>query len=447
MLNADYVIAVAIDGLRPDAITTLGAAELPNYYRMINEGSWTANARADYPFTLPGHAAMLTSRPVSGHGVSFNSDNDSTIHAAAGRYVTSVFDIVHDNGLRTGFYASKSKFSFFVRSWSGTYGRSDPIAPDNGRDKIDVAYYDPDTSSLTSSFVAAMEANPFHYSMIALRDPDYAGHTAGWMSGTYLSAVRATDSYLGQILNLVTNNPALDGRTTIILTADHGEHRSSSAGYTIPLLAWGAGVMAGGDLYAMNPNTRSDPGTDTWEAAGPHPSIHQGDLANLATQLLGLGVVDGSFFNNSHDLALSDPAAADTMPPTSSVGALSAYYSMATVSIPFTAADIGGTGVSSVTLWYRSQPLDGGTWGEWTQYGGVVTSSPITFDSSTTGGDGQYEFYTRATDNATNTETAPGVSRRCHLDRRPGRAGPRGAAPRHSGNLPHSFLERGARRE
>ena len=36
----------------------------------------------------------------------------------------------------------------------------------------------------------------------------------------------------------------------------------------------------------------------------PQP-IHNGDLANLATQLLGLGVVDGSLFNNGHNLALS----------------------------------------------------------------------------------------------------------------------------------------------
>ena len=43
----------------------------------------------------------------------------------------------------------------------------------------------------------------------------------------------------------------------------------------------------------------------------------------------------------------------------------------------------------------------------WTQYGGNFTSSPISFDSGTTGGDGQYEFYTRATDNAAHTEAAP----------------------------------------
>ena len=90
------------------------APQLPNFYRMINEGSWTANARADYDATetLQNHSDMLTSRPVSGtygHGVSFNSDNGSTIHAAAGSYVTSVFDIVHDNGLRTGLYASKEQ--------------------------------------------------------------------------------------------------------------------------------------------------------------------------------------------------------------------------------------------------------------------------------------------------------------------------------------------------
>lgn len=120
--TVDHVIHVVFDGLRSDAITTLGANQLPNLHRMIREGSWTDNARTDYDFTntLPNHADMLTSRPVEGdfgHGVDFNFYlGIAIIHNVAGEYVPSVFDVVHDHGLRTGLYASKAKFDLYDNS-------------------------------------------------------------------------------------------------------------------------------------------------------------------------------------------------------------------------------------------------------------------------------------------------------------------------------------------
>jgi parallel beta-helix repeat protein len=71
-----------------------------------------------------------------------------------------------------------------------------------------------------------------------------------------------------------------------------------------------------------------------------------------------------------------------------------------TFEVPWFASD-GESGVQGVELWYRK---DGGTW---IKYGSNFTASPITFQSSTTGGDGFYEFYTVATDNAGNKESAP----------------------------------------
>ena len=313
--DADYVIHIVFDGFRSDIISAMGPKELPNVYRMINEGAWTNNSRADYDFTetLPDHTDMLTSRPVtgsSGHGVSFNVDNGSTVHEAAGSYVTSVFDIVHDNGMRTGLYASKSKFEFFDRSWNADNGRADTIGADNGRDKIDVYSYNDATSQLTNSFIAAMTENPFNYAMISLRDPDTAGHGAGWMSSNYREAVRKADGCLGQILNMVETSTVLNGHTTVLLTSDHGgtgyNHITASdlKNYRVPFLVWGAGVTAGGDLYAMNSESRADPGDGRPDHKKTPQPIRNGDSGNLATQLLGLGTIDGSLFDSHHDLAV-----------------------------------------------------------------------------------------------------------------------------------------------
>ena len=353
-VTTDYVIQVVFDGFRPDAITTLGATELPNVYRMINEGLWAGNARADYSYTetLPNHTDMLTSRPVaggSGHGVTFNSDNGSTVHASAGAYVTSVFDIVHDNGLRTGLYASKSKFEFYDRSWNATNGRADPIGADDGRDKIDVYEYNSTTSQLKSTFIADMGAVPYNYVMISFRDPDSTGHSSGWMSSAYLDAVRTVDGYLGEIFSMIEGSPTLNGKTSIILTADHGGTgtghgtASDSLNYTIPLLAWGPDVTAGGDLYTMNPDTRQYPDSGRpGNSATPQP-IRNGDSGNLATQLLGLGAIDDSLFNSAHDLVVM------TTPP----DAVDDPYGLladATLTVNATAGVLGNDGDLSPVL-------------------------------------------------------------------------------------------------
>ncbi|MCY2951726.1 MAG: alkaline phosphatase family protein [Planctomycetota bacterium] len=314
-LLAGYVIEISVDGLRPDAVTQLGQSQVPNFYRLMNEGSSTLNARADYDYTetSPNHTDIQTARPVLGtygHGVSINSDDGTTVHAKAGSYVTSVWDIVHDNGLRTGFYASKDKFAFFDRSWNATNGRVDPIGVDNGQDKIDTYVFNATTSALNSTFLSDQAADPYNYSLIHYADPDVVGHASGWMSTNYLNAVKTVDGYLGTIFNMVDTNGTFTGNTDIILVADHGGSGTGhgdatlATSYTVPFMVWGPDASAGGDLYAMNPTTRANPGTGRPNnTANPQP-IRNGDGANLATDLLGLGVIDGSLFNNQHNLVV-----------------------------------------------------------------------------------------------------------------------------------------------
>jgi len=313
--DADYVIHMVVDGLRPDVIPAIGPEGLPNIYRMIREGAWTNNCRTDYDHTetLPNHTDMLTSRPAkgsSGHGVSFNVDNGSTVHEAAGSYITSIFDVVHDHGMRTGLFATKSKFEFYDRSWDAFNGRTDTIGFDNGRDKIDVYHFNSTSSMLTETFITEMTGDPFNYAMISLWDPDAAGHGAGWMSSKYREAVQKVDGYLGQILKMVENSPVLQGHTTVLLMSDHGgtgyNHVTAKdlKNYRIPFLVWGAGVTAGGNLYAMNSESRAEPGDGRPDHNEIPQPIRNGDSGNLATQLLGLGTIDSSMFNSNHDLTV-----------------------------------------------------------------------------------------------------------------------------------------------
>jgi hypothetical protein len=90
----------------------------------------------------------------------------------------------------------------------------------------------------------------------------------------------------------------------------------------------------------------------------------------------------------------------DTTDPTSMVDALPEYETARWFTITATAYDANG--LVEVELWFKKNG------GPWTRYGDV-TASPWTweFNTSGTGGDGAYEFYTLARDVVDNSEDEP----------------------------------------
>jgi hypothetical protein len=351
---ADFVLHISVDGLRPDAITALGALEAPNFYRFRNEGAFTDNARTDfdYTITLPNHTSQLTGRPVldafglnSGHHYTNNTDpGPATLASNAGYYIASALDVAHDNGLSTGLYATKSKFSLYEATYSAN-GAPDVTGVDNGADKIDVyVNSDLDSGSLMTTLLGNMgaPATRTNYTFVHFYDADSAGHGNSWdvtepPDSPYLDAVRAVDGYLGQIFGLIASTPALDGHTAIILSADHGgiedqfDHgdATSADDYTIPFYVWGAGVTVG-DLYAMNAGTRLDPGTGRPLYSDPSQPIRNGEMANLALDLLGLGPVPGSGINFAQNLVVPEPSGIALL--AAGFGALMAWRRLARLS-------------------------------------------------------------------------------------------------------------------
>jgi hypothetical protein len=68
--------------------------------------------------------------------------------------------------------------------------------------------------------------------------------------------------------------------------------------------------------------------------------------------------------------------------------------------IPWNGTD-SGSGLEAVRLIYSYND------GPWRQWGPEYTTSPITFDSRMTGGDGEYRFYTLGVDGVGNVEATP----------------------------------------
>jgi len=321
-----HVIQISVDGLRGDLLAAMLAAppqtELPNFRRFVTEGATTFDARPDYTdtITLPNHTCMLTGRPVRqppgrpagiAHGYTANGTPGAnvTLHdpgTGQHRYIASVFDVAHDAGKSTAMYATKRKFVLFQQSYDAAHGAVDSVAPDFGTNKIDhclIVSSEGDSarsSTMQAALLADLHAIHPDYVFVHYLDPDAAGHRHGWESAQWQQAVRDVDRDLGEIFGLVTQDAAFAGRTVILLTADHGgtgrNHGVANleADYTIPFLCWGQGVKPGADLYALNREVRTDPvdGRPGYDVI-PQP-IRNGDAANLALALLGLGAIPGS---------------------------------------------------------------------------------------------------------------------------------------------------------
>ena len=315
---AQYVIQISVDGLGSSYLQALlDQNELPTFKRLQAEGAYTHNARTDCDFTitLPNHTSMVTGRPVRdrgeivGHEWTINTDpGEKTLHSNRHDYVASAFDVAHDHGLRTAMFASKSKFSLYDQSYDQRTGAPDKTDEDNGRDKIDL-YVRAGCDEMVDRFIAEMKAEPFNYSFVHFADTDSAGHSKKWGSPEYNAALRKIDGLLGRILDLVTTDDRLRGKTAIIISADHGgidyNHgfNTNPINYTIPFYVWGAGVSHTNDLYSLNRSSRVDPKTSRPEygdrAAQP---IRNGDGGNLALSLLGLEAIPGSLINSAQDL-------------------------------------------------------------------------------------------------------------------------------------------------
>jgi len=153
--TVNHVVHVSLDGLGAKYLqfyVTNAPAQFPNFNRLIIEGASTFNARCDYDVseTVPNHIAMFTARPVSqpagqtntlhhGYANNFPFDSD-TIHANGNPnvpYKSSFFDVAHDYGHSTAFYASKTRLQICDRSYNATNGAPDLEGIDQGHDKID----------------------------------------------------------------------------------------------------------------------------------------------------------------------------------------------------------------------------------------------------------------------------------------------------------------------
>jgi len=313
-----HVVLVSVDGLGARFLPRLLRADrVPAFAHLARNGASTSNARTDptNTYTLPNHISMLTGLPVMpppcaspehAHGYTSNDAPSAgeAIHNSgnpARSYTPSVFDVVHDHGLTTAMFVTKSKFSILTNSYNDR-GAADEIGADDGKRKIGRVHIKDDLTELTNAVTATLAQAPPSFSFVHFGQPDVAGHDEGWGSAEYLDAIVRVDTALGRILTSIENEPRLAAHAAVIVTADHsgsGRRHSDPANpdnFVIPFYVLGPGVPAGSDLYSMvgerrtSPKLAVNPGLEA-----PQQPIRNGDAGNLALALLGLPPIPGSW--------------------------------------------------------------------------------------------------------------------------------------------------------
>lgn len=225
-----HVVVISIDGLRPDAIARYNAKTL---LRLQREGAG-GTAQTIFPSkTLPSHTSMLTGVTPAVHGILWNS-NEVDEHGFV--RVPTVFEIARAYGFTTAGFFSKSKFEHLEKP--GTFDYSQSPRGDNWpatKTVADVQHY--------------LKFNRPNFLFVHVGEPDYAGHSIGWMSFVYGWAVRRADAAVAAVMKSA-DEAFGKGNYTLIVTADHGGHGRHHGSedvrdMTIPWIVWGRGVADG----------------------------------------------------------------------------------------------------------------------------------------------------------------------------------------------------------
>ena len=280
----DHVIVISIDGLRPDAIDKY---QLSTLMRLRAEGAHATEARTIFPSkTLPSHTSMLTGVGPEIHGVTWNSDRTAEFGVVE---TPTVFAIAKAGGFTTAAFFSKAKFHHLQQP-----GTLDYTQAPSGLEVFMATRTVPDAIN----YLRHRRPNLL---FVHIGEPDYAGHSIGWMSFAYGWAARRADGAVGTLLEAADRTYG-KGNYTVLVTADHGghsrDHGSDDArDMTIPWIVWGEGVnahMTVGQVKTM-------------------------DTAATALWLLGLrappqwqGVAVASAFTNAAQLAVTTATAATT---------------------------------------------------------------------------------------------------------------------------------------
>lgn len=313
---ADHVVVVAVPGLTSTVVRSMGT-QLSELDRLSVNGASTTNARTATESTVADANLMslLTGRRVfpkrGGHSIGSTKKLPATVHAGAGTYVSSIFDLAHNTSRRTTFVASRPQAGLVQKSYSRSAGGKDPYGVDDGTAKIDKVKVLRDDAAAVAWWKEKIGRRAAHLSVIELSGVLEKGMSSGFTGDAYQRTVKKLSRRVAAIRRGISGHAEMAGTTLLVVTGTGGAQKSSGSSrtwtesYRVPMWVTGPGVPAGSDLYGLNPALTS-PGSDQVGYSGVQP-IRVGDVANLVLRTLGLPPVPGSTMDPEQRFQVFDP--------------------------------------------------------------------------------------------------------------------------------------------
>ncbi len=222
-----HVLVISMDGVRPDAVQQIAA---PVLLSLADSGAVDWDAQTVYPpVTVPAHASIFTGLDVEEHGI---DHNDYTTERLG---IPSFLSVAAEAGWRTSMIVGKNKLDQFHY----------PV------ELVDYFFAELGDRSVVDAAIERLQAG-YEILFVHFPNPDYFGHSRGWMSESYLFELGNSDFQLGRLLDALDELGIAD-TTLILLTSDHGGHGTVHGAdipedMNVPLIVAGPGVIPGAQL-------------------------------------------------------------------------------------------------------------------------------------------------------------------------------------------------------
>lgn len=236
-----HVVLIGSDGFSAE-IVKAHPGKFPNIERMMEEGSYTLEARSVLPSSSAiNWATLLMGAGSEMHGFTeWGSKTPEVEPAYVNRYglFPGIFGEVRQQMPKavTGVVYSWDGIGYLFEKEAVTYVRAT---------KDD----DEEATRLFCDFIAKKQPT---FSFMYISEPDHTGHTEGWMSPEYVASCQKVDSLVGVIYDCIQEHMDMKS-TAVIFTSDHGGKGTAHGGKSmdemqVPYIIVCRGIPAGQEI-------------------------------------------------------------------------------------------------------------------------------------------------------------------------------------------------------
>lgn len=223
-VHAQRVVIIGLDGLSTEGFM---GSKHPNIDQLFEKGLISLTSRPVLPsVTLPNWTTHLTGQGPEEHGITANNWTLANhplqaIETDSDGYTPSIFKLLKDkkSEIKTAFY----------------YNWAELINPINKKYLNEVSFEENDkyqsNYAKALKFISENRNDPtlvFLYSVHV----DHAGHSYGWMSPQYISAIEEVDVEIGNLIKKLKAQDLYDD-THFLLLSDHGGINKGHGGVTM----------------------------------------------------------------------------------------------------------------------------------------------------------------------------------------------------------------------